>query len=228
MTDAYQPRLQLNRAKPVVTYAIIALNVLVFALDYLSSLLYGGELLTVLGAKVNSLILAGQYWRLVTPMFLHANFLHLMCNCFAIYIWGRNVEALLGKARYLAVYFASGIIGCAVSFAASPALSVGSSGAIFGLFGALLAFRKRDRALFNAVFGVQVLAIVVINLVNGFISPGIDNWGHIGGLLGGYVAGLAAGGYRDRLGWKNLLLAAALLLLLAGLLWLGRYRYLGY
>jgi rhomboid protease GluP len=181
-------RLYINRKIPLVTYVLAAVTVLVFLADQVLRLITGYPLLTLMGAKLNSAIIAGQWWRLVTPMFLHADFFHILFNMFALVIWGRQLEALMGRTRYAAIYFLSGILGCAASFAFSNSLSVGASGAIFGLFGALLYFRRQHREIFNAVFGVQVLVIIGINIANGFLVPNIDNFGHLGGMAGGFIA----------------------------------------
>ena len=186
--EQQRPRIYINRRVPVVTYSIAAVTVAAYLVDLLSEWLFGMPMLTLYGAKINAAILAGQWWRLVTPVFLHADFHHILFNMFALLVWGRNLEALLGRARFTAVYFLSGILGCAASFAFSNNMSIGASGAIFGLFGALLYFRREQRALFNAMFGVQVLVIIGINIANGFIVSNIDNFGHIGGLIGGFIA----------------------------------------
>ncbi|MGI5898960.1 MAG: rhomboid family intramembrane serine protease [Christensenellales bacterium] len=193
-----RPRLYINRKTPLVTYILVAVTVLVFLADQALKLVIGYPLLTLLGAKLNSAIIAGQWWRLVTPMFLHADFFHILFNMFALVIWGRQLEALMGRARYIAVYFLSGILGCMASFAFSNSLSVGASGAVFGLFGALLYFRREHREIFNAVFGVQVLVIIGINIANGFLVANIDNFGHLGGLAGGFIACGITGFYGQR------------------------------
>ncbi|MBE5760799.1 MAG: rhomboid family intramembrane serine protease [Clostridiales bacterium] len=182
-------RLYINRNTPIVTYILIALCVLVYILDAISELFLGTPMLTLLGAKINYYIFLGnQYHRLFTPMFLHSGIMHIFFNMFALFAWGRQLEALLGRARYLFVYIASGVLGCCCSYAFSSATSVGASGAIFGLFGALLYFRKDYKEVFNTFFGVQVLIIIAINILNGFIAADIDNFGHIGGLIGGFIA----------------------------------------
>ncbi len=123
--------------KPVVTYALLAVNVFIFLL---MTLLGGSQQISILvafGAKVNSLILAGQWWRLVTPpMFLHIGFEHLILNMVTLYFIGSQLELILGHGRFLLVYFISGIMGNIASFAFNPnALSAGASTALFGLFG---------------------------------------------------------------------------------------------
>lgn len=231
MENSFQPipvRLYINRSRPVVTYVLAALNVLAYAADAASEYVWGYPVLTYYGAKINALIAVfGQWWRLASPMFLHGSLSHIALNTVALVIWGRQAEALLGRGKYIAVYLASGVMGAACSFAFSPAASVGASGAIFGLFGALLALRSTHREIFNRVFGVQVLLIIGINVVNGFITPGIDNFAHIGGLMGGYAACCATGFYRaaPRRGRRVIFILIGAGLLAGFILWgLRAYR----
>ena len=218
-----RPRLLINRRTPIATYTIAAITVLIFAIDYIMELVWGIPLLTLLGAKINSAILAGQFWRLITPMLLHADFAHILFNMFALLVWGQRLEALLGRTRYLLLYFLSGMLGCAASFAFSSAMSVGASGAIFGLFGAMLYFRKQHREMFKAVFGVQVLVILGMNLVIGFLGSNIDNFGHIGGLIGGFLVCGITGFYGQKQSAAvRFGCIAGYLLLFAGLI---AYRY---
>ncbi len=219
--------IRINRKKPVVTYTLIGLNIAMFAVEFVlqTFFLSHGQTLMLLGAKVNSLITCGQYWRLLTATFLHSGFSHILFNMFALFIWGRNIEVLLGRLRYVAVYLLSGICGTLLSYLCSDALSVGASGAIFGLFGTLLYFRTRHRQVFNQVFGMQVLVIIGINLVMGFLGTGIDNFGHIGGLLGGFVSAYSVGLYGERMNAKRTASLIAFLALLVGGLCFGILRY---
>jgi len=176
---------------PLVTYTLIAINILVAGLIYLYSLKSGrsyDELLQVFGAKVNSSILAGEYWRLLTPVFLHAGVVHLLINCYSLYAIGVSVERIFGRPRFLVVYFIAGVLGNILSFMFSPNPGVGASGAIFGLLGALLYFGLEKPSLFRRFFGNSILITIVINLTYGFSSTGIDNFAHIGGLIGGFLA----------------------------------------
>lgn len=222
-------RVFLNRSCPYVTYALIGINVAVFLvemfLQYVLGWPYGQTILT-LGAKENLLITSGQYWRLLTACFLHANFMHIVSNLIGLYFWGPHAEVLFGRARYLLVYLASGLFGSLLSYAASDALSVsvGASGAIFGIFGALLYFRTRHKQVFDQVFGMQVVVFIGLNLLNGFLSTGIDNLGHIGGLIGGFCASYVVGLYRERPTWKRVLACVGLVVLAAALFLIGYVR----
>ncbi|KAG0568173.1 hypothetical protein KC19_6G000200 [Ceratodon purpureus] len=164
------------------TNIILGVNLLVFGAQIASQ----GQLL-LLGAKVNSLIDKGQWWRLVTPSLLHANIMHLLVNCYSLNSVGPTVESLGGGKRFLAVYAVSALTSSGLSYTLCTAPSVGASGAIFGLVGALAVFLARHKTLM--IGGDRSLAqvgrVIAINLGFGLLSSGIDNWGHVGGLLGG-------------------------------------------
>ncbi|MEX2103787.1 MAG: rhomboid family intramembrane serine protease, partial [Bacilli bacterium] len=145
------------------------------------------------GAKYNPLIQDEQYWRLLTPIFLHIGFPHLLFNSMALYFIGPAVERIYGGFRFIFIFLLAGVMGSLASFAFTPNLSAGASGAIFGCFGALLFFGQKHRALFFQTMGKDILFFLGLNLMLGFIFPGIDNFGHIGGLLGGYLAATTVG-----------------------------------
>lgn len=143
-------------------------------------------------------IAAGQDWRLVSAMFLHAGLLHIAFNAYALWIFGTVVEQELGRLRFLLIYFVTGIAASAASyaFAASPFTpSVGASGAIFGIFGAFVTYNYRRRHLAIAAARLRsAVMIVVINLAITFAIPGIDWRAHVGGFIAGLFAGFAAEG----------------------------------
>jgi rhomboid protease GluP len=215
---AEEHRLEYKAGAPVVTYGLIALNILIAGLLYLYSMQSGTsyeELLHQFGAKMNVNILQGEYWRFFTPVFLHANLVHLAINCYSLYAVGASVEKIFGKARFLAVYFTAGILGNLLSFAFSPNSSVGASGAIFGLLGALLYFGLEKPVLFKRAFGYNVLVTIFINLVYGFSKSGIDNYAHIGGLIGGFLASGTVAAARLKRWYTNRFLHAALAAVIA-------------
>jgi rhomboid protease GluP len=148
-----------------------------------------GDAFTFYGLKINQNILAGEYWRLITPIFFHASLLHVFFNMYALYNVGRQIERPLGYARFLMIYFFSGVAGGLASFLFTPSYSLGASGAVFGLIGALAVFLFRHKRLLGPVgrsMFYNVIFIIVMNLAISF-SPGIDLWGHIGGLTAGAV-----------------------------------------
>ena len=182
--------------KPTVTYVLIGINLLMYILmtviGYIND--WGQNLQLILfGAKVNELIDVGQVWRLLTCVFLHVGIAHLICNCYAIYVYGPVVERLFGKARFLTIYIVGGIMGSLMSYAFSDAASAGASGAIFGLIGCMFYFREKYPDIFRRIFGRSLFIILGLNLLFGFIQPGIDNFGHIGGFIGGFVSAWVVG-----------------------------------
>ncbi|NLC43177.1 MAG: rhomboid family intramembrane serine protease [Clostridiales bacterium] len=202
MEGEYQQRffVNLDRRRPYITYILLGLNILAYLIMTLAGYIYQlnqGEQLILFGAKVNILIAYGQYWRLLTAMFLHIGIVHLFFNSYALYIYGPIVESLFGKAKFLVVYIVSGLTGSLLSYMFSLSISAGASGAIFGLMGSLLYLRQRNRDIFQRVFGSRLFVIIGFNLFYGFTSTGIDNWGHIGGLVGGYLVANAIGLYKE-------------------------------
>lgn len=179
-----------QNGKPFFTYIFLALQILMFLLLELKGGSTNTETLIHYGAKFNPLIYEGEWWRLVSPIILHIGFLHLLMNSFALFYIGPAVERVYGKWKFLFIYLLSGITGSIVSFAFSPFLSAGASGAIFGCFGALLYLGVHNRKVFFRTMGSNLLIIVGINLALGFVIPNIDNAGHIGGLIGGFLAAL--------------------------------------
>jgi rhomboid protease GluP len=178
------------KTAPFVTYTIAAVTILVYALQAGTQYIgQGMDLPALWGMKINEAIVAGQLWRLLTPVFLHGSILHLGFNMYALFIFGPGLERYYGHGRYVALYFLSGFAGNVASFLFSTAPSLGSSTAIFGLLGAEGVFLYRNRELFGSSAQralVNLIVIAVINLVIG-MQPGIDNWGHIGGLIGGVL-----------------------------------------
>lgn len=167
-----------------ISHVLLALNVGVFALQTLM-----GPNVLMRGAKVNSAITAGQYYRLFSPMFLHASVSHLLVNSFSLHSTGPSVESWFGKPRFLSLYIASGVSGNVLSYFCSPTPAVGASGAIFGLVGASLVVLGRHRQILGprARKGLRSLAYVVIMNFGIGLTPGsrVDNFGHLGGFLGG-------------------------------------------
>jgi rhomboid protease GluP len=189
--DAYSPYARPARwtsgNAPVVTFALMGLTICVFLVQMGSQFLLGYDLPAQIGVKANELILSGQLWRLFTPMLLHGSILHLGFNMYALYVLGPGLERYYGHGRFLALYVLSGFAGNVFSFMFTAEPSLGSSTAVFGLLGAQGVFLYRNRVLFGGVAQrafINVVMIAAINLVIG-LQPGIDNWGHIGGLIGG-------------------------------------------
>jgi rhomboid protease GluP len=183
------PVIHENLVKPVVTYVLLAITIVIYLLQMGTEFLVGYDLPAVLGSKINELIVAGQIWRLVTPMFLHGSILHIGFNMYALVVIGAGLEQRLGHGRFLLLYTLGSFAGNVVSFMITPAASLGASTAIFGLLGAEIVFFYQNRKLFGAGARQALQNTLMVAAVNLFIglSPGIDNWGHLGGLLGGLI-----------------------------------------
>lgn len=179
-----------QNGKPFFTNIFLVLQIIMFLILELFGGSTNTETLIQFGAKFNPLIYEGEWWRFLTPVFLHIGFLHLLMNSFALYFIGPAVERAYGRGKFLFIYLIAGLSGSVVSFAFSPFLSAGASGAIFGCFGALLFIGVYNRKVFFRTMGSNILVIVGINLALGFVIPNIDNAGHIGGLIGGFLAAL--------------------------------------
>src|SRR5690606_25315449 len=177
-----------EHGKPFFTYLFIAVQVLMFLIVEINGGSTNVETLIQYGAKFNPLILAGEWWRFFTPIFLHIGLLHLLMNTLALYYLGTAVERIFGRVRFLWIYLFSGFAGSVASFVFTNNLSAGASGAIFGCFGALLYMGVINTKLFFRTIGMNVIVVIIINLIFGFTVPGIDNAGHIGGLIGGFLA----------------------------------------
>jgi rhomboid protease GluP len=150
------------------------------------------DALVDLGAKFNPYIASGQYWRLLTSAFLHLNLTHLLFNMFGLLTFGRIAEMVFGHLRFLAVYLVSALGGAALSYLLSPNLSVGASGAFFGIAGALCLFfflNRRVRAISPQGQLGGLIVLLLINAGFGYVQQNVDNFGHAGGLLAGAFVG---------------------------------------
>ena len=176
---------------PFVTYFLIAFNIFLFLIP----LIIGEYENTIRMFSIHGpSIRAGQYYRLLTGIFLHANLIHLGFNCYALYVIGTQIENFLGKLKYIIIYLVSGIVGVFFSIIFwGDVLAIGASGAIFGLMGALVYFGYFYRVYLGNVLKSQILPLIFFNLALGFLGSGIDNAAHIGGLIGGIFITMALG-----------------------------------
>jgi len=180
-------QVRMPNRRPVVSYTILGLTVVVFILQMATQALLGYDYPVMLGAKHNPSIIQGELWRLFTPVLLHGSLAHIGFNMYALFILGPGLERFYGHLRFLVLYLLAGFAGNVFSFLLTPGISVGASTAIFGLVAAQGVFLYRHRDLFGARARsglMNIIFIVAINLFLG-LSPGIDNWGHLGGLFGG-------------------------------------------
>ena len=185
--------------RPRVTFVLLGVIGVVFVIQLLTDTLNFPISLIDLGVQINLAVAHGAYWRLLTAMFIHFGILHFLFNAWALFVLGQEVEALYGSSRFALIYFLGGLFGGMASYFLAPAdwltvPSAGASGAIFAVIGADIAFFARNRQALGRL-GRQRLGslaiIVAINLVFGF-TPGssINNYAHLGGLIGGLVLGL--------------------------------------
>jgi membrane associated rhomboid family serine protease len=179
--------------EPYVTYAIIVICVLAFVGEMAGGAGLGfgraGGTFVEKGALFGPSIADGEYWRLVTSGFLHAGFLHIAFNMYLLWYLGRLLEPALGHVRFAAIYFTSLLAGSFGALLLAPnTVTIGASGAVFGLMGAaVVEFRRRGIGFLESGIGILIL----FNLGLSFIVPGIAIGGHIGGLIGGVLAALA-------------------------------------
>ena len=195
-----RPVFYIRMARPVVSRVIMGVLLAVFLIEVLYGMVaygtrmtFGGTEICVLidlGAKVNPMIAAGQYWRLFTATLLHDGIIHLLFNLYALYALGPMLEAYVGSIRFTTIYLLGGLMGSLASYAWSGSVSVGASGAVFAVIGATTVYFAR----YHRNFGAQgrailqnMVVVIVINLLFGLGSGYIDNWGHIGGLVGGML-----------------------------------------
>ena len=175
-----------------VTLTLIGINVLAFVLLEATGGSQDPVNLYRWGAKYGPAIADGEWWRLVLPIFMHIGFFHLLTNSIGLLIFGSMTERAFGSVPYLAIYLAAGVLGNVGSFVLSPALGAGASGSVFGVIGAFGVYLLLNRRALGDV-GRQSMTsigfIVVLNIVIGLTTAGIDNAAHIGGLLAG--AGMA-------------------------------------
>lgn len=177
--------------KPVVTYILIVINLMVF----LYGVLHGNDELINMFGNNYELVQNGEFYRLFTCMFVHADILHILFNMIALYSIGPVVERYYGKSKFLLIYLVSGLLGSIFSgvFMTADSISIGASGAIFGLLGSICYFTYYYRATLQGILRGSIMPVIIINLVIGFLSTSIDLSAHIGGLIGGILISMAIG-----------------------------------
>ena len=184
--DIFKPKI------PIVTYILLAINIIIFAImQFMGQYEYFIENYSVFGPLI---VYGNEWYRLITGAFLHADLVHIFFNMYALYIIGSQIESFMGRAKYIAIYLYSALIGSLLSILLiGQGYSVGASGAIFGLLGSLAYFGYHYRVYLGNVLKSQIIPIILINLMIGFMSTGIDNFAHIGGLIGGTIITVGLG-----------------------------------
>lgn len=174
--------------KSRATALIVAINLAMFALLLVTGGADDSINLYRWGAKFGPAIQAGDWYRLISPVFLHAGLFHIAANTFALVLFGPRLEQEFGTAAFFATYIVSGVCGVAASYLVSPVLSVGASGAVFGMVGAYGIYLVRNRREFGDQVNRVILNLILIlgiNIVFGLVWPGIDQGAHVGGLIAG-------------------------------------------
>jgi rhomboid protease GluP len=182
-----------------IVLACFVLYALGIVLSLPNSLSYGGifgtlspsnEALYKLGMGGRIPWQLGRWWTLLTATYLHGGILHILFNMLWLRRTGHWVEELFGASRFIIIYTLAGILGSLVSSLAGTSFFVGASGAIFGLFGALIFYGRQRGGTFGSAIFKQAAILAVISFVLGLVMPGVDNWGHLGGFIGGLLAGI--------------------------------------
>ncbi|MGB4594389.1 MAG: rhomboid family intramembrane serine protease [Anaerolineaceae bacterium] len=183
--------------RPIVTYVLIGITLVVFVVQLLTTQPNGLDAPLIFLGKINEFILDGEFWRLITPVLVHGSLIHIAFNMYALFIIGSRVEPVYGHGRFLVLYLLAGFGGNVLSFVLSPNISVGASTAIFGLLAAEIALILQNRRFFGTQLRPILLNLVMVLAVNLSIGlvPGsrIDLFGHLGGLLAGFVFAMLAG-----------------------------------
>ena len=184
-------RVVMPRRPATITYTLIAINVVIYGLGMVSPNMQAW-LLANGWADPASILANGEFYRLFTAMFLHSpqNLMHILFNMYALYAIGQSVERVFGPARYLTIYFLGGLAGSVLSVALGDydVPSIGASGAVFAVWAAEALYIYLHRHLMGGAargFLINTGMLLLFNLAFGLSTPGIDNWGHIGGFLGG-------------------------------------------
>ena len=180
-----------KQKKPIVTTVLIVLNILIYLFMILTN--NYNTFIYLFSTYGPSIIVNGEFYRLITAAFLHGSIFHLLFNCYSLYVIGSQIESFMGKAKYLIIYLFSAVCGGLLSVLINDAATIGASGAIFGLLGSILYFGYHYRVYLGTVIKSQIIPLIVLNLLVGFMNPGIDNFAHIGGLIGGVLITAAVG-----------------------------------
>ena len=185
--DVFKPK------KIIITKVLMATCIVMYLVSLFINKNFTYSLL-LLGANNKALVMSGDFYRLITCAFLHGNIIHLVVNMYSLWIIGSEVETYLGRWKFLIIYLLSALMGSLFSLIfLGNGISIGASGAIFGLLGSLLYFGYHYRLYLSNALTNQIIPIIVINLILGFSLSGIDNAAHIGGLIGGYLSTMIVG-----------------------------------
>lgn len=179
---------------PTATYIFIVLNIIIFAIEG-----FIGENTAVISFGLNNefVFRYRQWYRLITYMFLHSGLEHIAMNCISLYIYGSRTEKYCGSRYFAIIYILSGIVGGLLSAACNEGFSVGASGAIFGIIGLMIAICRKTGKQIDGLSYITMITLAIVNIGFGFISPQIDNFGHLGGFVAGAALGIIS--YRENI-----------------------------
>lgn len=227
MIDHLRNKFEELKRGPFVTYSLLAVTTIMFLILTFNG---GSENIYTLiqyGAKVNEFIYLGDWWRLITPIFLHIGLAHFAYNSLIVYFLGMELEGLIGPLRFFLLYLGSGVLGNLASFALNSSVSAGASTAIFGMFASTIVLGK----FYPYHSGIQRLSrnyitLIALNVIFGLFSSSIDNAGHVGGLIGGYLLmyALSSRNALNNPKKQRLIYALAYLGILIGLYLIGYLR----
>lgn len=185
---------------PVVT-TLIAINFIVYILTILPFI---GDYIFYSGMSVNYLIGDGQWWRILTSIFIHGGFIHVLFNMFSLFLFGPELEKIAGKARFITIYLLAGIFGNVATFVFQEGFynSVGASGAIFGIFGAFAALVYYTRRTMPQLKQI-IMPLIIISVIITFLSPNVNAASHLGGLITGFILGLSYFSPKNIIRWRK-------------------------
>ena len=183
--ESEKTRLRQKSKFPVIIAVIMTVNILIF----LAQLVLGteDEFIYRYGINHSMIFLESQYYRIFTYMFIHSGAEHIMLNCISLFIYGTRVEKYCGNLKTAIIYFISGLLGGLLSASFNTGFCVGASGAIFGLLGAVLVLAKKTGQKLDGLGYTTMLAVAVASIGMGMLDAGVDNFGHIGGFVGGLI-----------------------------------------
>lgn len=224
--ERFNKNMSKKNNKPIVTFALIAINIIVFALMYIiGNGSENSETLLKFGAHNTSLIRAGQYYRIFTCAFLHIGLIHIFCNMYSLYQIGPTIEYFFGKAKFVIIYLFSILTSSLFVMIFQPnSITAGASGAIFGLLGALLYFGYTYRGYIGNQIVSRVLSVLLLNIFIGISMSGISNAGHIGGFIGGLAISYMLGANIDNKKKINISGAIITVLLTGFLVYMSFFR----
>lgn len=202
-----------NSNKPVIIIAIINVVIFLFGQIIAIKIDIPPQYYT---AKINSLIATGDWWRIISSMFTHWGFTHILLNLLSLYIFSKILLPFFGAARHTVIYMVSGVGGVAISYAFSPSISGGASGAIFGLLGANLYLYYINPQAYKQYLGRDLLIITAINIIFTFTTSSIDIGAHLGGLVFGFLCAYSTGVKYDQLFTPKRIIASTLTVVLIG------------